>query len=81
MNWHTFINRAHDCMTAYFGRVNNQQHAEHMVTATKFILATERKAGIGHQTYVDNFVSQIYLMGWTHSIDWVHITIFYFYSC
>jgi len=64
MNWHTFTNRATQLQDSILWK--GQQHVEHMATATNFILATERKAGMGHKNYVDHFVSQIYLMNWTH---------------
>jgi len=64
MNWHTFTERATQLQDSILWK--GQQHVEHMATATNFILATERKAGIGHKNYADHFVSQIYLMTWTH---------------
>jgi len=64
MNWHMFINCAAGLRDSILWK--GQQYAEHIVTAKNCILTNERKAGLGHKNYADNFVSQIYLMNWTH---------------
>jgi len=64
MNWHMFTKSATGLRDSILQK--GQQYAEHMVTAINFILTNERKAGIGHENYVDNFVFQIYLMNLTH---------------